>query len=127
MLGVGVVEINIALAGGQAANGHHPRRRRRARQRQQMPYQREAPEVVGAELQLESVIGLFASRGRHQTRVVDQNVDRPTLSDQLLPQRRDAAHRLARPNPRPLLAPVTAASRPDRSGTTSVRSLPLTM
>jgi hypothetical protein len=30
--------------------------------------------------------------------------------------------RFARPNPRPLLAPVTTASLPDRSGTASVRS-----
>src|ERR1700744_2286524 len=32
------------------------------------------------------------------------------------------ASRWAKPNPRPLLAPVTTASRPERSGTTRVRA-----
>jgi len=37
------------------------------------------------------------------------------------------ANRRASPNPRPLLEPVTTAKLPDKSGTVSVSSLPLTM
>jgi hypothetical protein len=47
------------------------------------------PEVVGAELQLESVVGFLASRRCHHAGVIDQNVDRTPLGNQFLTQRRN--------------------------------------
>jgi hypothetical protein len=49
-LGVGVGELEVALGGGDAADGDHPRGPRRAQQRQQVTGQGEVPEVVRTEL-----------------------------------------------------------------------------
>ena len=56
-------------------HGRDPRRRRRQQVRHEQPGEREVPEVVRAELQLEAVLRRAVRRG-HQPGVVDQHVDR---------------------------------------------------
>ena len=53
-----------------------------AQQRQQPGSEREVPEVVRAKLQLEAVGGGIARRRRHHTRIIDEQVNRPTGSVQ---------------------------------------------
>ena len=61
-----------------------------AQQREQVAGQREVPEVVAPELQLEAILGGFALRRLHDAGVVDQDVDGPALGVQLVTERGDA-------------------------------------
>ena len=61
-----------------------------AQQRQQVSGQREVPQMVGAELQFETVAGFLSLRWCHDAGVVDQDVDRPAFGGQLVTQRGNA-------------------------------------
>ncbi len=89
-----VVEVDpAALAGRQAAQRDDPRAVGGAQQRQHVRGQREVSEMVTAELQFEAVGGGVAFRRRHDTGVVDQDVDRAALGVELLAQRGDRGQR----------------------------------
>ena len=70
-----VVELQRAIARGDAGQRHHARVGAGAQQRQQVRGQRVVAEVVGAELQLEAVFGHLPRRWRHHRGVVDQQVE----------------------------------------------------
>ena len=79
--------MHCAAARGDARLGDHVRA---AQERQQTPGESEVTEVVGAELQLEAVLGRPALRRGHHARVVDQHVDRAPLRQQ---RRGESLHR----------------------------------
>ena len=89
-----VVEVDFAaLAGRQAAQRDDPGAVGGAQQWQQVAGEREVPEMVTAELQFEAVGGGVAFRWRHDTGVVDQDVDGPALGVELFAQRGDRGQR----------------------------------
>src|SRR5579862_713908 len=66
-----IVEADLAHPMRAAADVDYPRSRRREQRVEQQSGERKMPEVIGAELHLESILGL-AIRRRHHARVVDQ-------------------------------------------------------
>ncbi len=89
---VEVVPVDGAAARGDARLVGDPRVAL-PQQRKQGLGEREVPEVVGAELQLEPVLGDLAARRCHDTGVVDQDVDRAAFADQLVGERADRPQR----------------------------------
>ncbi len=92
-LEIGIVEVDPAKAGRQAAQRHHARIVGGAQQWQQVGRQCEMAEVVAAELQLEPVSGGVALGRLHHAGVVDQDVDRAAFCVQFRTEFGDAGQR----------------------------------
>ena len=83
-----VVPVDVSAAGRDADLRRHPRSAL-LQQGQQPGDERDVAEMVGAELQLETVRGGLAVRRGHDARVVDQQVDRTPIGAQRLGERAD--------------------------------------
>ena len=92
VLPVEVVPVDRALVGRDAHLAGHVRASC-TQQRQQASDEREVAEVVGRELQLESVVGQLPRRRVHHSGIVDQDVDGPPLAARALGERCDRLER----------------------------------
>ncbi len=85
---VEVVPVDLAAPGGDAGLVGHPGPAF-PQQREQAQGQREVAEMIGAPLQLESVLRALSVGRGHHAGVVDQEVDRPSLCREGVHQLRD--------------------------------------
>jgi hypothetical protein len=79
---VGILEIDLSTSVGAATDVHDASSRRRGQEIQQMARQREVPEMIHAELQLESVFGERLGWDHHP-RIVDEYIQTRFLPDDL--------------------------------------------
>lgn len=92
-LEVGVLKVDPADPGGQAAQRHHSRALRGPQQWQQVCGQGEVAQMVGTELQFESFGGGVALWRLHDAGVVHQDVDRASFGIEFVAEGRDAGQR----------------------------------
>ena len=86
-LEVQVFEVDVSHVVHAARHDDHPRARRLAQKREQVRGEREVPEVVGADLKLESLPRLALGRNHHPG-VVHKKVEALVLGDKARPRRR---------------------------------------
>jgi hypothetical protein len=92
LLRVEIVPKHRVLVRGDAHLAGHGRAPGR-QERKQLRCEREVTQVVGRELQLESIDGGLTGRRRHHARVVDEDMDRTLLAQELF---REDGHRCER-------------------------------
>jgi hypothetical protein len=74
LLALEVAEMDPALFMGQAAHGDDPRARPRQQRGEKQAREGEVPEMIGAELQFESIPGREPLRHAHHTGAVHEQV-----------------------------------------------------